>query len=64
MKITFPDQSVKIDTPSGIDPIWYEKLKAVETMLNMFSEINPATLTNGQVMVWDATLKKFVAGAN
>lgn len=64
MKITFPDQSVQIDTPAGIDPIWYEKLKSVEAVLNMFSEINPATLTNGQVMIWDAAAKKFKAGAN
>jgi hypothetical protein len=33
VKIVFPAQSVHIDTPGGIDPIWYEKLKLVETFI-------------------------------
>jgi len=64
MKIVLPAQTINIDTPTGVDPIWYEKLQALATFANLFSEINPATLTNGQVLIWDATLKKFLPGAN
>ena len=34
MKIVFPAQSVTVDTVNGVDPVWYEKLKQVETILN------------------------------
>jgi hypothetical protein len=64
MKINLPAQNIRIDTPTGIDPIWYDKLKAMETFLNLFSEVNPSALTAGQVLLWDATKKKFVPGAN
>lgn len=64
MKINFPGQSVNIDTPTGIDPVWYEKLQALATFANLFSEINPATLADGQVLIWNATTKKFMPGAN
>ena len=64
MKIVLPAQPVKIDTPTGVDPIWFEKLQALTTFANLFSEVNPATLTNGQVLIWNAAQKKFLPGAN
>lgn len=64
-KIVLPAQTVNIDTPSsGLDPIWYEKLQQLAAFANLFSEVNPATLTNGQVLIWNATTKKFMPGAN
>lgn len=63
-KVALPAQQVRIDTPTGIDPLWYEKLKALTDFVNLFSEVNFATMTTGQVLIWDATRKKFVAGAN
>jgi hypothetical protein len=64
MKIVLPAQTVNIDTPTGLDPIWYERLQALTAFANLFSEINFAAMPNGFVMVWDATAKKFRAGAN
>ena len=64
MKIVLPAQPVKVDTPTGVDPIWFEKLQALATFANLFSEVNPATLTNGQVLIWNAAQKKFLPGAN
>ena len=65
MKIILPGQAVNVDTPSGgVDPIWYEKLDALAKFANLFSEVNFATMTTGQVLVWNATLKKFLPGAN
>ena len=64
MKVVLPAQTVTLDTPQGVDPIWYEKLQALATFANLFSEVNPATLTNGQVLIWNAALKKFLPGAN
>ena len=63
-KIVLPGQGVLVDTPTGVDPVWYEKLKQMEAFINLFSEINFSAVTNGQVMVWDATKKKFLPGAN
>lgn len=64
MKINLPAQDVPIQTPQGIDPIWYEKLTALATFANYFSEVNFSTITNGQVLIWNATQKKFLPGAN
>jgi len=64
VKVVLPAQTVTLDTPQGVDPIWYEKLQALATFANLFSEVNPATLTNGQVLIWNAALKKFLPGAN
>jgi hypothetical protein len=64
MKIVFPAQNVAIQTPSGIDTTWYEKIKALENFINLFSEIDVNALTNGQVLIWNATQKKFLPGAN
>jgi hypothetical protein len=33
VKIVLPAQTVFMDTPSGIDPTWYEKLKLIETAI-------------------------------
>jgi hypothetical protein len=61
-KIVLPGQGVLVDTPTGVDPIWYEKLKQVEAFMNLFSEINFATMTTGHTFRWNATTKKFTAG--
>ena len=64
-KIVLPAQNVTIDNAfEGVDPVWYEKLQELVAFRNLFSEINFATMTSGQVLIWDATLKKFTAGAN
>jgi hypothetical protein len=64
MKINLPAQDVPIETPQGIDPIWYEKLTQLATFANYFSEVNFSTISNGQVLIWNATQKKFLPGAN
>jgi hypothetical protein len=63
-RIVLPAQDVKIDASAGIDPIWYERLQQINAFINLFSEINFATMTTGQVLIWNATTKKFTAGAN
>jgi hypothetical protein len=63
-KIVLPGQTIQIDAANGVDPVWYEKLQQLTAFINLFSEVNPTTLTNGQVLIWDATLKKFIPGAN
>ena len=63
-RIVLPGQTVHIDEDSGVDPIWYEKMQQLTAFVNLFSEVNFATMTTGQVLIWDATLKKFTAGAN
>ena len=64
MKIVLPAQVVKVDIPEGVDPIWFEKFGQMSAFINLFSEINFATMTTGQVLIWNATTKKFTAGAN
>lgn len=65
MKIVLPAQNIAIQTPtSEINPTWYEKLKALEAFANLFSEVDPNALTNGQVLIWNAAAKKFLPGAN
>lgn len=34
MKIVLPAQPINVDTPHGVDPLWFEKFKQIETMLN------------------------------
>jgi hypothetical protein len=63
-KIVLPGQNVLVDTPTGVDPIWFEKFAQLTAFANLFSEINFATMTTGQVLIWNATTKKFSAGAN
>lgn len=63
-RIVLPAQTVEVDTPTGVDPLWYEKLQQLTAFANLFSEVNPATLTNGQVLIWNSTSKKFLPGAN
>ena len=57
-----PGQQVRVDTPTGVDPIWFEKFQELVAFRNLFSEINFATMTTGQTFRWDATTKKFTAG--
>jgi hypothetical protein len=78
MKVTLPGQTTTVDAGAGVDPIWYEKLQAMAKIVNaydalsprlailadVFSEIDPDTLTNGQVLIWNSTSKKFEPGSN
>jgi hypothetical protein len=64
VRVVLPAQNVEIDTPHGVDPIWYERLQQLTTFVNLFSEIDFAAMTNGQVLIWNATQKKFLPGAN
>jgi hypothetical protein len=64
MKITLPSQLVQVDIPEGVDPIWFEKFQQLTAFVNLFSDINFAAMTTGQVLIWNATTKKFTAGAN
>jgi len=63
-KLVLPAQQVLVDTPTGVDPIWFEKFQDLVAFRNLFSEINFAAMTTGQVLIWNATTKKFSAGAN
>lgn len=38
MKLTIPGQNLKMDTPTGIDPVWYEKLFTLFGSLKSFIE--------------------------
>ena len=62
-KVVLPGQQVRVDTPTGVDPVWFEKFQELVAFRNLFSEINFATMTTGQTFRWDATTKKFTAGA-
>jgi hypothetical protein len=62
VRVVLPGQGVLIDTPTGVDPVWYEKMQQITAFVNLFSEINFATMTTGQTFRWDATAKKFTAG--
>ena len=61
-KVVLPAQTVLVDTPTGVDPIWFEKFQELVAFRNLFSEINFATMTTGHTFRWDATTKKFTAG--
>jgi hypothetical protein len=61
-KVVLPAQNVTVDTLQGVDPIWIEKLQQMATFVTLFSEIDPATITNGHTFRWDATTKKFTTG--
>ena len=37
MTITIPGQIIKMDTETGIDPVWYDKLKAIFASANLFA---------------------------
>lgn len=63
-RIVLPAQTVQMDENTGIDPVWYEKLQQINAFVNLFSEIDFATMTTGQVLIWDAATQKFTAGAN
>ena len=61
-KVVLPAQTVRVDIPTGVDPIWYEKLEQLVAFRNLFSEINFAAVTNGHTFRWNATTKKFTTG--
>jgi hypothetical protein len=62
IRVVLPAQNVPVDIPEGVDPIWFEKFTQLTAFVNLFSEINFATMTTGQTVRWDATQKKFIAG--
>lgn len=77
MKIVLPSQGVNIDTPTGIEPIWYEKLQAMNDQLQIANtqlqaltafmglfEIDLTTIADGDVLIWNAAQQKFLPGAN
>jgi hypothetical protein len=64
VKIVLPAQPINVDTPHGVDPLWFEKFQQLAAFANLFSEVNFATMTTGQVLIWNAATKKFAAGAN
>lgn len=33
-KVTLPSQNIRMDTPTGIDPVWYDKLQALAAKVN------------------------------
>lgn len=39
--ITLPQQNIKMDVPTGIDPVWYGKLQALIKQINLLSGITP-----------------------
>lgn len=58
-----PGQNIPIQLPDGsIEPLWYEFL--TRGVLNMADVDNTTAITGGQVLIWDATVKKFKPGAN
>jgi hypothetical protein len=64
MKIVLPAQNIPVQTATGIDPIWYEKLTALAAFANLFSEIDFNNFPNNYTLVWNATTKKFQPGVN
>ena len=63
-RVTIPAQNVAIQTPTGIDPVWFEKLRQLERIANLFSQIDFNNMPNGYVLIWDATKKTFTTGPN
>jgi hypothetical protein len=63
-RIVLPAQEVEVDTVSGVDPVWYEKLQQLTAFANLFSEVDFNAMTTGQVLIWNQTTKKFTPGAN
>jgi len=61
-KVVLPAQDVRVDTLTGVDPIWFEKFEQLVAFRNLFSEINVATMATGDTVRWNATTKKFTAG--
>ena len=50
MKIELPGQQVNIETPSGVDPIWFEKFIQIVAVLNkgtVGQGVLPTTTTTG-----------------
>jgi len=58
-KITLPAQTVPVDTPLGVDPVWYERLQQIAAIANLFAVVDLASLADGQSLIWDATEKRF-----
>ena len=63
-RVTIPAQNVAIQTPAGMDPIWYAKILELERIANLFSQIDISNIPNGYTLVWDATKKTFGVGPN
>lgn len=69
-KIELPGYDVPLILPGGaVNPFWYEKLKLIadavnDGVLGSIDVDNSTPIANMQVLVWDATAKKFKPGAN
>ena len=75
---TLPAYDVPLLMQDGtVNPIWYEKLKVMETFINLFGYIEfarpasppaapptVASIANNQVLILDATQGRFKSGAN
>ena len=57
-------KSMSIRQTASIRSGLYEKFTALVAFANLFSEVNFAFMTTGQVLIWDAVAKKFHAGSN
>jgi hypothetical protein len=59
-RITLPSQTVKIDTPTGVDPIWYEKLRILGDQVNLLIASSgggpalPGTISQGDLLYGSA----------
>ena len=46
-KVVLPGQQVPVDTPSGVDPIWYEKFTALVAFANLFNSLEAFNYAGG-----------------
>jgi hypothetical protein len=50
MNVVLPGQSISIDTPTGVEPTWYQRLKQIATTVNsgaIGAGTLPTTATTG-----------------
>lgn len=64
-KINPPGPDVPIQLPNGsMEPLWYAYLTQKRNVLDSDDVNNSTPITNGQVLSWDSTAKKFKPNAN
>ena len=67
MKVVLPAQDEPLVLSGGaVNPIWYAFFSALvkRGVLDMSDVDNSTPITNGEVLVYDGTAKKFKPGAN
>src|SRR5262249_16266475 len=57
--ITIPGQNIKMDAAAGIDPVWYEKLKSIEALINLLT----SGLDGSLLGAWKAYTPSFGASS-